>query len=182
MTPRQFAQALLLRLNLPVTANNVAALVAAQKLEGGMMANAAAYNPLNTTLKMPGSYAVTPVGVQAYVSWEQGIDATAASLANGLYKDVLADLANNAPPDTTLHDLQMGPWGWYTINKDGTRTPNPIGRASIYQGYADVMFPAGPVIPVMSPSPLTVLAVGAGLTALIVGVGWVSKTAWQALK
>lgn len=144
VTPAQFAQALLHRIGLPVTSNNVAALVAAQAIEGGFMANGAAYNPLNTTWKSTNSRAITPVGVQAYVNWEQGLDATARTLTNGLYKGILSALAADSPPDVTLTAMAFSPWGWYHLDDNGKRVQNPVGRALGYQFYANKVFPPGP--------------------------------------
>jgi hypothetical protein len=134
MTPADFAQALLQRLGLPTTANNIAALVAFQAHEGGHMNNAAAYNPINTTLKLPGSHPVTKIGVQAYASWEQGLEATAKTLAQGNMGVITAALARNAPPDETLRAVATSPWGC-TICANAP--------ASSLQSYADKIFPIG---------------------------------------
>lgn len=107
------------------------------------MANGAAYNPLNTTWKSPGSHAVTSVGVQAYINWEQGLDATARTLTNGMYKGILSALAADDSPDTTLLAMALSPWGWYHM-EGNQRVPNPIGKAAGYQSYANKVFPLGP--------------------------------------
>jgi hypothetical protein len=134
MTPADFAQALLQRLGLPTTANNIAALVAFQAHEGGHMNNAAAYNPINTTLKLPGSHPVTKIGVQAYSSWEQGLEATAKTLAQGNMGAITAALARSASPDETLRAVASSPWGC-------TICANVA--ASSLQSYADKIFPVG---------------------------------------
>ena len=104
------------------------------------MFNGALYNPLNTTQPMPGSYPVTSVKVQAYTNWEQGLDATAKTLTNGLYKGILACLSASDDPDTTLAAMAASPWGWYDPSSG---QPNPIGKASSYQAYGSRSFPAG---------------------------------------
>jgi hypothetical protein len=134
VTPSDFAHAVLARLGLPESANNVAALVAFQANEGGHMANAAAYNPINTTLKLPGSHPVTPVGVQAYSSWDQGIEATARTLAQSNMSAITAALKRSAPPDETLRAVAGSPWGCTICSK----TP-----AASLQHYADKLFPIG---------------------------------------
>jgi len=143
-TPRQFAQALLVALGMPVSDNNVQALVAAQAIEGGFMHNAALFNPLNTGQPMPGSHIaihLTPTfGIQAFVNWEQGLAATVKTLTNGHYAGILAELAASADPDTTLHAMSVSPWGWYDPSSG---KPNPIGKAGGYQSYADLSFPNG---------------------------------------
>ncbi len=133
MTPRDFAAILLWNLNLPVTKNNVAALIAAQAWEGGFMENRASYNPLNTTQPMTGSVAVTPVGVKAYDSWRTGMSATATTLRNGFYKALLASFQADNPPDMTLKAWADSPWGW-----DG----KVLGPAANYQAYGDKEFPS----------------------------------------
>jgi hypothetical protein len=139
MTPNDFAHALLHRLGLPESGNNVAALVAFQAIEGGHMHNSAAYNPLNTTWKMSSSQTgkglSKSIGVQAYASWDEGIEATAKTLTNGLYKDILAALARSAPPDETLKIIAKSPWGGFGGYKV------PIGQASVYQSYRALQFP-----------------------------------------
>lgn len=139
-TPVDFARALLARLNKPVTDNNIAALVAAQCIEGGYMHNGAEFNPLNTTLPFGASRKVTPVGVMAYASWADGLEATAKTLENGLYQPILDALENDCDPDHTLRAMALSPWGWYRV-VDGVRVPNGIGRAAGYQSYAEHAFP-----------------------------------------
>ena len=50
------------------------------RFEGGHWKNTADYNPLNTTLNRPGAKSMNSVGVKAYTSWEQGLDATISTL------------------------------------------------------------------------------------------------------
>jgi hypothetical protein len=139
MTPIDFATQLLTLLSKPVTPNNTQALVAAQCIEGGWMHNAALFNPLNTTLRAPGSTSITSVGVQAYTSLEQGLQATADTLTNGLYTGILDALAADADPDVTLRAMAVSPWGWYDPANPSTRYP--IARASAYQSYGSHAFP-----------------------------------------
>jgi len=143
-TPRQFAQALLVALGMPVSDNNVQALVAAQHLEGGFMHNACLFNPLNTSQPMPGSRLIvhlTPTfGPQAYVNWEQGLAATVKTITNGHYATILASLARSAPPDETLQIWDVSPWGWWDPKSGKT---NPVGKAAGYQAEADTPFPSG---------------------------------------
>jgi hypothetical protein len=140
-TPIDFAKALLVRLELPITENNVAALVAAQCIEGGFMHNGAMFNPLNTTWRRATSRSVTPVGVQAYESWADGLEATALTLRNGMYQGILDALENDCDPDHTLRAMAVSPWGWYRLEA-GVRVPNGIGKAAGYQSYGGHPFPA----------------------------------------
>jgi hypothetical protein len=174
VTPADFAKALLSRLGLPVTDNNVAALVAFQAQEGGHMHNAAAFNPMNTTWKMPGSSLGSglskSIGVQAYSNWDQGIEATAKTLSNGLYSDIISALRRSAPPDETLRAVGASKWGCTICGK----TP-----ASLLQSYGSQLFPGGgglfdtgerAIKELFTPSPRT-LKIGAGvaLSALAIG-------------
>ncbi len=140
-TPIDFACALLRELALPETQNNIAALVAAQCIEGGYMHNGAIFNPLNTTWKLEGSHGVTAIGVQAYPTWAAGLEATCKTLTNGLYKNILDALAADAEPDVTLRAMALSPWGWYRM-VNGVRVPNGIGPAAGYQSYGAHAFPA----------------------------------------
>ncbi len=130
-TPADFAHALLQKLGLPTSDNNIQALVAAQAVEGGHMHNAAMFNPLNTTWKMPNSHAATQIGVQSYNNWDDGLTATAKTFSNGLYKDILAAFARSAPPDETLKLAGWRTWGW----------DRAVGKAEGYQSYAAAQFP-----------------------------------------
>ena len=58
------------------------------RAEGGT----ALYNPLNTTQEWPGAGTYNKVGVKDYPSGAAGIAATAATLVNGHYDGLVADL------------------------------------------------------------------------------------------
>jgi|SRR5271170_1330784 len=137
MTPADFAQAVLRRLSLPTSANNVAALVSFQAHEGGHMANTAAYNPMNTTLKMPGSRVAPGFSsppIQAYSSWDEGIEATARTLAQKNMSAIYSSLSHSGSSDDTLRAIAKSSWGC-TICANSP--------ASNFQSYADKMFPVG---------------------------------------
>ena len=139
VTPALFAEALLGKLGMPISQNNVDALVAFQAREGGHMHNAAAFNPMNTTLKLPGSHPVTPVGVQAYESWDQGLEATARTLAQGNMSAITAALRRSAHPDETLRAVASSPWGCTICGN---------APASTFRSYADKVFPGkGTLLP-----------------------------------
>lgn len=174
MTPVDFAKALLLRLSLPVTENNVAALVAFQAHEGGHMHNSAAFNPMNTTWKMTssstGSGLSKNIGVQAYSSWDDGLEATAKTLSNGLYSGIINCLKRSAPPDETLRAVGASKWGCTICGKTA---------ASALQSYGSQIFPgasgffdkaADEIKELFNPSPRTV-KIGAvvALSSLVIG-------------
>jgi len=92
-TPNDFAVNLLQALGDPVTQANVASIVAWENREGGNWHNTARYNPLNTTQPEPGYSKTGSQGdIGAYVSWQQGIQATIDALSNGRYGDILGAL------------------------------------------------------------------------------------------
>lgn len=62
---------------------------------GHSLARMAAYNLWNTTLELPGSTKYNFANVQNYVSYQQGIEANAHVLQNGLYPSLLHALQGN---------------------------------------------------------------------------------------
>jgi hypothetical protein len=85
-----WARAELRALGDPRTPADVTSLVAWQNREGGGGAN----NPLNTTEPAPGSTVFNSVGVQNYPAPGEGVAATAVTLRNGNYGDILSALAS----------------------------------------------------------------------------------------
>ncbi len=109
--PPDFAVALLRTLGAPVTLPNVAAIVAWCQREGGGWGNVAQFNPLNTSMKMPGSHAINGDGVQSYTSWSQGLTATAATLNGGSYSGILAALNAGNSVTAVERAVASSPWG-----------------------------------------------------------------------
>ena len=93
VTQLTWAKALLVAMRFPVTADNIAAITAWEMAEGGHWYNTAYYNPLNTTQSMPGATVFNSVGVKAYTSWKQGLEATMITLKNGYYGGILDALS-----------------------------------------------------------------------------------------
>jgi hypothetical protein len=185
-TPRDFAIALLSGLGLPLTQNNLQALIAFQAQEGGFMHNTANYNPLNSTLPYKGSTVAkgfsTPA-IQAYTDWPSGLQATINTLKNGLYNNILAALQASSAPDTTLQAVKNSPFGWYYFLDSQTSSscglpnqplcgPNPIKvpiepqPSANLQYEANSAFPQGP-----STTPLPINPFAQALTAPAPGVG-----------
>jgi len=111
VTQVTWAQALIKSLNMPMTSDNVAAIVAWEMAEGGHWYNTAYYNPLNTTQSMPGAKVFNSVGVKAYRSWAQGLRATVLTLDNGLYGGILAALRAGNDADAVASAVASSPWG-----------------------------------------------------------------------
>jgi hypothetical protein len=114
-TPAQFAQALLTHMGLPASPANIDFITSWAAAEGGHWNNSATYNPLNTTLHMPGS---GPMGgnphqnggtpVQAYTSWEQGVEATAKTLEH--YSGIVGAL-KQSNAQAAAQAVVNSPWG-----------------------------------------------------------------------
>jgi hypothetical protein len=85
-----WARAELRTLGFPRTPADVTSLVAWQAREGGGGAN----NPLNSTEPAPGATIFNSVGVRNYPSAAEGVAATAVTMRNGNYADVLSALAS----------------------------------------------------------------------------------------
>ena len=106
-----WARALLVAMRLPVTADNVAAITAWEMAEGGHWYNTAYYNPLNTTQSMPGATVFNSVGVKAYTSWKQGLEATMITLKNGYYGGILEALRRGNDSTAVAAAVGASPWG-----------------------------------------------------------------------
>jgi peptidoglycan hydrolase CwlO-like protein len=85
----------------------------------------AAWNPLADTLAMSGSTTFNSVGVQNYVSLDQGLQATRFTLVNGPafgYGAILSDLGGCADPMSTARAINASMWcrgcagGAYVVN------------------------------------------------------------------
>ena len=110
-TQLTWAQALLVAMRLPVTADNVAAITAWEMAEGGHWYNTAYYNPLNTTQDMPGATVFNSVGVKAYTSWKQGLEATVKTMKNGYYGSIIEALKRGNDSAAVAQAVGASPWG-----------------------------------------------------------------------
>ncbi len=106
-----WAKALLVAMRLPVTADNVAAITAWEMAEGGHWYNTAYYNPLNTTQSMPGATVFNSVGVKAYTSWKQGLEATVKTMKNGYYDGIIGALRRGNDASAVAAAVGASPWG-----------------------------------------------------------------------
>jgi hypothetical protein len=103
----QWATDLLNQLGLPVTAENIKALGAWAQAEG----TKASFNPLATTQSMPGATSFNSVGVRNYTSYADGIRATAQTLTNGHYPNILAALRAGNSAVAVAQAVAASPWG-----------------------------------------------------------------------
>ena len=91
-------RSLLKRIGAPVTPQNLKFLSTWQRWEGGHTKNDARFNWLNTTKSAPGVVrSVNSVGVKAFDSFDSGIHATALTLMNGRYDDIVGGLKKGNP-------------------------------------------------------------------------------------
>jgi ethanolamine ammonia-lyase large subunit len=104
----QWAKDFLTRINMPVTSENVKAIVAWEKAEG----TAARFNPLATTQGgFAGATKFNSVGVKNYVSYDDGIAANAKVIQNGLYPNILAALQKGTSAMDVAQAIKASPWG-----------------------------------------------------------------------
>lgn len=113
-TRGQFAVHLLRRIGNPrMSEARLLALLSWMQAEG----DAGRYNPLNATWEMPGSTTFNFANVQNYVSFDQGVEATALTLnygaSHGLYgyKPIRHALNVGSRPSVTLEAVEESAWG-----------------------------------------------------------------------
>lgn len=106
----QFFRDVLTGLGIQPTAGTLKALYAWAQAEGGDTHNNASWNPLNTTQRMPGSSSMNKVGVQAYSSYKDGVQATIKTLTNGRYGNILKAM-QHGDPVAVGQAVAQSPWG-----------------------------------------------------------------------
>lgn len=141
--PQDFAVALLGELGAPDTKQNVTDVTAWVESEGGNWNNTAKYNPLDTTYQEPGSVsydtgAAVP-GIQAYTSWQEGLDATVKTLEDSNpaygYQAITTAIDDNEGWNALVDALKASSWdgsGHYAGSKSILDTTNdqPTGKAT----------------------------------------------------
>ena len=138
-----WARLLLAQLGFSASQGNLVGLVAWMLAEGGWWANRATFNPLNTTLRMPGSQPVNTVGVQAYPSLEVGLAATASTLCLAPYRAIRAAWADDKGPAALAAAVNASPWGtgagvWLTIGEaTGLVASDPGGDVAAFTSDDD---------------------------------------------
>ncbi len=111
VTQVTWAQAFLKSLDMRLTRDNLAAIVAWEMAEGGHWYNTAHYNPLNTSQPMPGARTFNSHGVKIYNSWSQGLKATVITINNGFYPQILAALRAGNDGQAVASAVAASPWG-----------------------------------------------------------------------
>lgn len=106
-TRHVWARDLLARLSLPGTLQNALSLVAQCQAEGG----SAKFNPLNCTVKAPGSSDYNDVPVQNYTSYQQGLSVTAGMMRQENMHLLYGSLKAGTSAEAYWHALAASPWG-----------------------------------------------------------------------
>lgn len=103
-----FYTALLSKLNLPQTDANMAFLRAWNQAEGMQPGT---NNPFATTQGAAGASNFNSVGVKVYPSFDTGVEATAQTLQNGYYGDILGAMQAGNDPMAAAVAVANSPWG-----------------------------------------------------------------------
>jgi hypothetical protein len=99
-------------LGIPFTNQSMIKFMAWEQQEGGNWNNSAKYNPLNTTLALPGAGNTGAQGnIKVYRSWEQGVEATVKTLQGGAYAGILANLRGSGDLASFESAVNASPWG-----------------------------------------------------------------------
>lgn len=115
---QEWAKDFLSRIGAPQSDSNIKALNTWMQAEGkgwSTSLNRATFNPLNTTLDMPGSVSFNSVGVKAYTDYEQGMNATISTLtgknASGRgYTAIIDALKQDAGVSSVLTAVNNSAW------------------------------------------------------------------------
>jgi hypothetical protein len=154
-TRYNFARELLQELQLPVTENNIRAILA-QMLAEEPAGEGAPNNPLNTTLDVGkyGGWSASP-NIAKYPSWTIGVQETADTYRSPLYAAIRRDFKASADPRKTVSDIGSSPWGTSgslmqqilgsggdlarnaTVPGSGTVPPNLLPEGGITQAVGD---------------------------------------------
>jgi hypothetical protein len=106
-TRNEFFVALLRAINAPVTAENLIFLAAWSQAEN----TRAAYNPFATTQAWAGATNFNSVPVRNYATFEDGVAATARTIQNGRYNDIVQGLKGNAGAENIARSASLNVWG-----------------------------------------------------------------------
>jgi murein DD-endopeptidase MepM/ murein hydrolase activator NlpD len=136
----EFAASLLTGLGAPLTEGNVKALTTWMRFEGGHWKNSAKYNPLNTTLTVPGSTSMNSVGVKAYANWNEGLQATISTLTGSKadargYTAIVNALKSGTDANSVLDAVNNSAWL-------SGKTNNPKYKFPTIKGGGDVGYGA----------------------------------------
>jgi len=137
-------------------------------------------NPLNTTLREPGSASANGAGVQAYPTQQDGAAACAATIENGYYPHILAGIQASDPGMFFAAPSEWSTWGTDIgcVQQTVAALDPPPAWSVPAGGPAPGMPPGPPAIPPTPRIGLSVgqkVAIGAGVVLLIgggIGLAW----------
>lgn len=98
---------MLVRLGVKGSYYNALSIIAQIQAEGGQ----ARFNPLNTSLRMPGSTDYNSIPVQNYTSYAQGLDATVQTLKQANMVKLFTELRSGTSSRAYWVALAESPWG-----------------------------------------------------------------------
>jgi hypothetical protein len=133
-----WAVSLLKALHLPITNQNVADITYWETREGGGFGNIAANNPLNTKRSGFGGVWVANKASKAYPTPKLGLEATVATLKNGLYNNIINVLKNQGTPSQFNAALVSSGWAQSHYGKNpniALPVKNPQGRFTGVVGF-----------------------------------------------
>lgn len=109
ITRVEWAKAFLEKIDAPIVRHNLWTLVSWMQAEGG----SAKFNPLNTTQKMPGSTNYNSIGVQNFVSFDQGVEANAKTILQDKfgYPSIVDHFRSGDRAVYTLRAIEGSNWG-----------------------------------------------------------------------
>jgi murein DD-endopeptidase MepM/ murein hydrolase activator NlpD len=161
---------LLQAIKAPVTPQNMTALDAWQRAEGGAATN----NPFNTTLSLPGTSTYNSAGVRNYQTPQQGIDATIQTLtapqyASG-YQPIINALRQGTSPQAVAQAVGSSPWG-----TSGSLMSQVLGGGGApSSGVSGLTAPGQPAVPGASPRMPSVAPPAPSLPSPNLGMGVLS--------
>jgi hypothetical protein len=134
-----WANSLLSALGDPHSGANVQSIVEWQGLEN----TSAAWNPLATTLQMPGSTQFNSIGVQNYPNEKEGITATKDTLRDGQYNDILGALRSGKGLVGSYAGLSTWSGGYYnSVTGGGNNPSNKVSSNATAQTTAAINCPS----------------------------------------
>jgi hypothetical protein len=133
-----FAKAMLMSLNIAPNSQNISDLNMWMGKEGGNWNNTAKYNPLNTSYQASGSVNFNSGrpegGVQAYTSWQQGLEATIATLTGTQaksrgYTNLINALKSGATNSEFFKAMQASSWDAHHYQGGMSSSTGPVSMA-----------------------------------------------------
>lgn len=145
MTQEQWARTILGAIGAPQNEVTTSAMLTWMRHEGGHWNNSAKYNPLNTTKVMDGNdKSINSHGVKAYSSWQEGIDATLATIRKDAYgyPKIIKQFQQGESEKSIYGAIHSSDWGTKNLPgyAHGVENVSREGTAQLHQG--EMVFPA----------------------------------------